>query len=199
VGDAPPPAHLVSMPSIRARTPVDSLTLAAPTRGPSKALVGVAVAGVLALIAVGVGVAVSGGDETVEEPPNATLEPQATTEGSAGTSAETETETGTETEALPHGIDPESVPAPEMVSVTFTSRPEGATVTVDGRELGVTPIVAPLPLQEAPVVVRFSLPRHVDDQVSVVPVAGARVEGRLRPIRRSTEQSGTTTGFKMSF
>ncbi len=189
------PAHLVSMPSIANRPPRNVTTgdQTLPTGGSKLPLMLGGAA--LLLAAIGVGVVAFGSDEPA--PPVTVANPDNTTE----TEGETEPDPA-ELEEIPEGVaPPEEAADPQMVSVTFDSQPEGATVTVEGEVLGRTPIVAPLPLSDEPLMVTFSKDRHVDDVVSVVPIAGARVEGRLRPIRRGggTMSTGTSSAIKMSF
>ncbi len=190
------PAHLVSMPSMPGRPPSKGFAVTtgehdvAPSRSSRTGLILGGAALVLALV--GVGIVAFSGDETTPPPV---------------TDAETEPEPEPpELEELPEGLAPpgegEGSEDPQMVSVTFDSQPEGATVSVGGEILGTTPIVAPIPLSDEPLEVTFSKDRHVDDVVSVVPTTGARVEGRLRPIRRrggTMMSTGMSPAIKMSF
>jgi serine/threonine-protein kinase len=193
------PAHLVSMPSIPGRTPSRAFAVTTGDeelpKGGSK--LGLVLGGVALLLAI-VGIVIVGlGDDDSVEPPVTVANPETEPDPDPDP---------TELEEIPEGLAPpgegEESGDPQMVSVTFDSQPEGATVRVGGEILGTTPIVAPVPLSEEPLEVTFSKDRHVDDVVSVVPIAGARVEGRLRPIRRGGANMSSGMGgamFKMSF
>jgi len=198
---APPdtPAHLVSMPSLPSPTPrgrVIEVTQDEMTP-PKRSMLPVGLgAAALVLAVIGIAIATSGGPDDPVEPPVTGAEPETTVTPLP--------EPDSVPDEIPEGVTApgEEPPAeiPQMVAVTFASRPEGAMVIVDGRELGSTPLVAPLPLNEGAVEVTFSKDRFVDDVVSVVPIAGARVEGRLRPTRRGgTMAGGMGPAIKMSF
>jgi hypothetical protein len=165
------------------------------TLPPKSKLLPIALGAAALLVAlVGIGVAVTDGDSV--EPPVTVASPE--------TTATLEVEPD-DPDPIPEGVttpgEDETPVGPQMVAVTFDSRPEGAMVAVDGRELGLTPLVAPLPLNTDAVRVTFSKDGFVDDLVSVVPIAGARVEGRLRPIRRDATMmgGGMDPAIKMSF
>jgi hypothetical protein len=174
VPDLVPAAHLGSMPSMPSLSGVSR-----PGLAPKRSFGGWIAAIVVATAAVMLGVVwmMQDDDEirpdSAAGPPTAVLAPVGGAEGAG----EAETEP-TEEEALPSGSD-----VPETVPVTFTSHPPGATVTVAGETLGETPLVAPVERGETPITVRFSLPRHHDHEVSIVPSEPIPVEGRLRPVR----------------
>jgi serine/threonine-protein kinase len=190
------PAHLVSMPSVPTPRPHGRVAVTSEeTLPPKSKLLPIALGAAALLVAlVGIGVAVTDGDSV--EPPVTVASPE--------TTATLEVEPD-DPDPIPEGVttpgEDETPVGPQMVAVTFDSRPEGAMVAVDGRELGLTPLVAPLPLNTDAVRVTFSKDGFVDDLVSVVPIAGARVEGRLRPIRRDATMmgGGMDPAIKMSF
>ena len=173
VPDLVPPAHFGSMPSM----PGSPRAGVAPKRSFAGSIAAVVVA--TAVVMLGIVWMMQDDDEIRPDetagPPTAVLAP---VEGAEGASEE-ETEPAEEAaEELPAGAD-----VPATVPVTFTSIPSGATVSVAGETLGETPLVAPVERGDQPIMVRFSLPRHHDHEVSIVPSEPIPVEGRLRPVR----------------
>ena len=183
-----PAAHFGSMPSMSSVSGVSR-----PEVAPKRSFGGWIAAVVIATAAVMLGVVwmMQDDDEIHPDtaaPPSAAVAPVAETEPEEEEATEPSEVT---TDDLPSGAD-----VPETVPVTFTSIPSGATVSVGGEELGVTPLVAPVERSDEPVIVRFSLPRHHDREVSIVPSEAIPVEGRLRPVRARETGGGPAAGIK---
>lgn len=180
----PPMPHFPSGPSL---TPPRTERADVP---PRRRFVGWVAAGgvVVALATIGVVGALSRGEEPAE--PIRVAGPE---RGAARVPPLREEDSEAEPDTppdLPAGAETPEEDVPR-VPVEFASTPPGATVAVDGVEIGQTPLIAPLPEGEGPVEVTFSLAGHRDHTVRVIPVEGARVEGRLRPIRRGDGGGGS--------
>ncbi len=186
--------HFLSTPSL---TPVPVHT-AVPKRSGGRAPL--VIGGLVAAVALAAGVAIVAGRGTPQEPGTVDTPSEPPTNATAAEDLRPETEDVEQgEEELPVGAETPGEGDVARVPVHFSSVPSGATVSAGGEELGVTPLVAPLPASDEPVEVTFSMPRHRDHVVQVVPVAGARVEGHLRPVRRREPGGGPPLPFKTQF
>ena len=175
-------ALTAAAPDVRAPSLLMSLTPAPPglssTPRPGRGRMMVAAAGLAALAIAGLAVALSGNEEVTAQPtPEVTPAP----------------------DPAPAPVQDAGPAEPRTVSVQFTSIPEGAAISVNGRPIGETPLVAPLPATEDAVSVVFSLARHADHTVRVIPTDGAVVRARLRRIGRGGPAQGSGPAIKKIF
>jgi serine/threonine protein kinase len=200
------PNHVSLAPSAPpiSRTSIPSATPSQPIAAPRPRWPMLAIAAVLVVAAIGIAVAV-GSDEPRAIESTAGRDPR-TMASIAADPAMIETDMvgpamiEPERVELPIGIDPsETTSMVEGIRMSFVSDPPGAVVTLDGREIGRSPIESHAIDGDAPVTVRFALPRYRADEQTVTPADGATVRVTLRRARVDPGPSMGESPIMMSY